>query len=157
RDPGAPIRGGRGTPHFPPASLSPSAPFLRLPQLNSGFGWTRSLRRPRRCGEDTGPDMTPKIARFLAERNPPTPCLVVDLDVTAHTSKRLKPPLPLAEIYYAVKANPAPEVLRLLEQLGSKFDTASIYEIEDALALGISAAKLSFGNTIKKEGDIARA
>src|SRR5215470_15611608 len=101
--------------------------------------------------------MTPKIARFLAERNPPTPCLVVDLDVIAHNYKRLKRALPLAEIYYAVKANPAPEVLRLLDQLGSRFDTASIYEIEDALALGISPAKLSFGNTIKKEGDIARA
>jgi ornithine decarboxylase len=101
--------------------------------------------------------MTPKIARFLAERNPPTPCLVVDLDVVAHNYKRLKRALPLAEIYYAVKANPAPEILRLLDQLGSKFDTASIYEIEDALALGISPAKLSFGNTIKKESDIARA
>ncbi len=101
--------------------------------------------------------MTPKIARFLAERNPPTPCLVVDLDVIGHNYKRLRRALPLAEIYYAVKANPAPEVLRLLESLGSKFDTASIYEIEDALALGISPAKLSFGNTIKKEADIARA
>ncbi len=101
--------------------------------------------------------MTPKIARFIAERNLPSPCLVVDLDVIAHNFKRLKKALPLTEIYYAVKANPAPEVLRLLDQLGSKFDTASIYEIEDALALGISASKLSFGNTIKKEGDIARA
>jgi len=101
--------------------------------------------------------MTPKIARFLAERNPPTPCLVVDLDVIAHNYKRLKRALPLAELYYAVKANPAAEVLRLLDQLGSRFDTASIYEIEDALALGISPAKLSFGNTIKKEADIARA
>ncbi len=27
--------------------------------------------------------MTPKIARFLAEQKPPTPCLVVDLDVIA--------------------------------------------------------------------------
>ncbi len=101
--------------------------------------------------------MTPKIARFIAERNLPSPCLVVDLDVIAHNFKRLKKALPLAEIYYAVKANPAPEVLRLLDSLGSKFDTASIYEIEDALSLGISASKLSFGNTIKKEGDIARA
>ncbi|MBL8835552.1 MAG: type III PLP-dependent enzyme [Alphaproteobacteria bacterium] len=101
--------------------------------------------------------MTPKIARFIAERNLPSPCLVVDLDVIANNFKRLKKALPLAEIYYAVKANPAPEVLRLLDQLGSKFDTASIYEIEDALSLGISASKLSFGNTIKKEGDIARA
>lgn len=101
--------------------------------------------------------MTIKIERFLAERNPPSPCLVVDLDVIAANYKRLRKAVPLAEIYYAVKANPANEVLRLLDQLGSRFDTASIYEIEECLALGIAPEKLSFGNTIKKEADIARA
>ncbi len=101
--------------------------------------------------------MTPKIARFLAEHNPPTPCLVVDLDVIAHNYKRLKKALPLAQIFYAVKANPAPEILRVLDSLGSNFDTASIYEIEDCLALGISADRLSFGSTIKKEDHIRRA
>ena len=102
--------------------------------------------------------MTPKIQRFLRENEGlGTPFLVVDLDVIAHNFKRLRKALPLAEIYYAVKANPAPEIIRLLAGLGSKFDTASIYEIEDALALGVKAADLSFGNTIKKEADIARA
>src|SRR5258708_7777959 len=41
------------------------------------------------------PMMTPKIARFLAEQNPPTPCLVVDLDVIAHNFKRLRKAMPL--------------------------------------------------------------
>jgi ornithine decarboxylase len=101
--------------------------------------------------------MTPKIARFLAENNPPSPCLVVDLDVIAHNFKRLRKALPLVNIFYAVKANPAPEILRVLEGLGSNFDAASIYEIEECIALGIAPTKISFGNTIKKEGDIARA
>ena len=101
--------------------------------------------------------MTPKIARFLAEKNPPTPCLVVDLDVIAHNYKRLKKAMPLVQVYYAVKANPASEVLQVLDGLGSSFDAASIYEIEQCLALGIAPARLSFGNTIKKEGDIAAA
>ena len=101
--------------------------------------------------------MTPKIARFLAENNPPSPCLVVDLDVIAHNYKRLAKAMPLASIYYAVKANPAPEIIKLLARLGSSFDTASIYEVEDCLGLGISADRISFGNTIKKEADIARA
>ncbi|MBI3496231.1 MAG: type III PLP-dependent enzyme [Proteobacteria bacterium] len=101
--------------------------------------------------------MTPKIARFLAEQNPPSPCLVVDLDVIAHNFKRLHKALPLAQIYYAVKANPAAEILRVLEGLGSNFDAASIYEIEQCMALGIGAQRLSFGSTIKKEPDIAAA
>jgi ornithine decarboxylase len=60
-------------------------------------------------------------------------------------------------VFYAVKANPAPEVLSLLAGLGSCFDTASIPEIEMALAAGAAADRISYGNTIKKERDIARA
>jgi ornithine decarboxylase len=101
--------------------------------------------------------MTPKIARFLAEQKPQTPCLVVDLDVIAHNYKRLQKAMPLAAIYYAVKANPAPEIIKLLAKLGSNFDTASIYEIEDCLGMGIAPDRISFGNTVKKQSDIARA
>jgi ornithine decarboxylase len=101
--------------------------------------------------------MTPKIARFLAGESPPTPFLVVDLDIIAHNFKKLRKAVPLADIYYAVKANPAPEVLRVLDGLGSNFDTASIFEIDQCLTLGIAPERLSFGNTIKKEADIAAA
>ncbi|MGQ0664881.1 MAG: type III PLP-dependent enzyme [Pseudomonadota bacterium] len=101
--------------------------------------------------------MTPKITRFLSEHNPPTPCLIVDLDVIAHNYKRLRKALPLVQIYYAVKANPAPEILRVLDGLGSCFDAASIYEVEQCLALGIAVGRMSFGSTIKKEADIATA
>lgn len=101
--------------------------------------------------------MTEKIDRFLAAERPDTPCLVVDLDVVADNYRALKDAMPLAEIYYAVKANPAPEVIRTLDGLGSRFDSASIYEVEDCLGLGVAADRLSFGSTIKKEADIARA
>jgi ornithine decarboxylase len=60
-------------------------------------------------------------------------------------------------VFYAVKANPAPEVLDLLAKLGSCFDTASVVEIEQVLATGCPPERISFGNTIKKERDIARA
>ncbi len=60
-------------------------------------------------------------------------------------------------IFYAVKANPAPEILKLLASLGSCFDTASVPEIEMALAAGATPERISFGNTIKKERDIAKA
>ncbi len=65
--------------------------------------------------------------------------------------------LPDSRIYYAVKANPAPEILRLLAAMGSSFDTASVAEVEMAMDAGAPADRISFGNTIKKERDIARA
>ena len=101
--------------------------------------------------------MTERIARFLAENRPETPCLVVDLDVIAEAYDVLRWYLPLARIYYAVKANPAPQIVAMLDRKGANFDVASRGEIELCLASGIAADRLSFGNTIKKEKDIAFA
>ncbi len=101
--------------------------------------------------------MTAKIARYFADRRPATPCLVVDLDVVEENFKNLRKALPDSAIYYAVKANPAPEILALLARLGSSFDTASVAEIDMVLAAGATADRISYGNTIKKEADIAAA
>ena len=99
---------------------------------------------------------TKKIRDFLAERRP-TPYLVVDLDVVADNYKKLRDAVPQAGIYYAIKANPAPEILDVLTKLGSSFDTASVNEIDMALRAGVSADRISYGNTIKKKDDIAAA
>src|SRR5579862_3930819 len=101
--------------------------------------------------------MTAKISRFLNERRPDNPLLVVDLDVVAHNYRSLRRYLPIAEVFYAVKANPAREILTLLTGLGSSFDTASRQEIEAVMAAGATAERISFGNTIKKQRDIAWA
>lgn len=98
-----------------------------------------------------------RILDFFKTRQPEGPCLVVDLDVVAGNFKAFRHALPDSHIYYAVKANPAPEVLRLLAGLGSNFDCASVAEIEMALDAGATPARISFGNTIKKERDVARA
>lgn len=100
---------------------------------------------------------TQRVLDFLATRRPSGPCLVVDLDVVADNFHAFEKALPESKIYYAVKANPAPEILRLLAGLGSSFDTASVAEIEMALDAGATPDRISFGNTIKKERDIARA
>jgi ornithine decarboxylase len=100
---------------------------------------------------------TQRVLDFLATRRPSGPCLVVDLDVVADNFHAFEKALPESKIYYAVKANPAPEILRMLAGLGSSFDTASVTEIEMALDAGATPDRISFGNTIKKERDIARA
>jgi ornithine decarboxylase len=101
--------------------------------------------------------MTERISRFLAEHSPETPCLVVDLDVIAEAYEALNWYLPLARIYYAVKANPAAEIVAMLESKGANFDVASRGEIELCLANNVPPERLSYGNTIKKEKDIAFA
>jgi ornithine decarboxylase len=101
--------------------------------------------------------MTQKIERFLEERRPATPCLVFDLDVVEENYQDMRRALPDAQIYYAVKANPAPEILSLLVALGSRFDTASVNEIKMVLAAGAKPEHISYGNTIKKQVDIATA
>jgi ornithine decarboxylase len=101
--------------------------------------------------------MTDRIQQFLADRRPPTPCLVIDLAVIEDNYRELRRSLPLARIYYAVKANPAPEIVGRLAEIGSSFDVASRGEIDLCLAAGVPAERLSFGNTIKKQCDIAYA
>jgi len=105
--------------------------------------------------------MTERIREFLRNRREEgkddRPCLVVDLDIVRDNYQAFAKALPDTRVFYAVKANPAPEVLALLAKLGSCFDTASIPEIEMVLAAGAPADRISYGNTIKKERDVARA
>ena len=104
--------------------------------------------------------MTERIRDFLRRRRDDGlddgPCLVVDLNVVRDNYKAFAKALPDSRVFYAVKANPAPELLSLLVSLGSCFDTASVAEIEMVLAAGASPDRISYGNTIKKERDIAR-
>jgi ornithine decarboxylase len=101
--------------------------------------------------------MTDRIRQFLRDRREDGPCVVLDLDVVRSNFNAFARALPDTRVFYAVKANPAPEILRLLAKLGSCFDTASVAEIEMALSAGATAERISFGNTIKKERDIYRA
>lgn len=86
-----------------------------------------------------------------------TPFIIINLDIIRRKYRELHEHFPHAHIYYAVKANPAKEVLELLRDLGSCFDIASIYELDRLLALGVAPERMSFGNTIKKSKDIRYA
>ena len=105
--------------------------------------------------------MTERIHEFLRRRRDEGlndgPCLVVDLGVVRDNFRAFAKALPDSRVFHAVKANPAPELLSLLVSLGSCFDAASVAEIELVLAAGATADRISYGNTIKKERDIARA
>ena len=101
--------------------------------------------------------MNPKIASFLRDHAPATPCLVVDVDRIEQNYRRLMAAMPLARVYYAVKANPAAPILDRLTGLGSSFDAASWEEIEACLAAGARPEHISYGNTVKKVSAIKAA
>jgi len=101
--------------------------------------------------------MTPKITAFLKEAEHDSPFLVIDLDVVQDRYSQLRTQFEAAEVLYAVKANPARPILKCLNDNGSSFDAASLVEIEECLAVGVEASRISYGNTLKKKRDIKKA
>lgn len=97
------------------------------------------------------------MLRHFADTTYEGPRLVVDLSWVEAAYRRLRDGLGDADIFYAMKANPHPRILERLRDLGCNFDVASRGEIDRCLGLGVSAERMSFGNTIKRESDIAYA
>jgi ornithine decarboxylase len=57
-----------------------------------------------------------------------TPVVVIDHDIIRRNFAKFKKHLPKVQAYYAVKANPAPEIVRTLYHAGASFDAASLPE-----------------------------
>lgn len=99
-------------------------------------------------------DSLSRAERFVLAHRFERPTLVIDTDVVARNFAALAQGLGRARIHYAVKANPAPDILSTLVASGSRFDAASRAEIEMCLAAGARPDDISFGNTVKKVSDI---
>ena len=103
--------------------------------------------------EDYYPRATFQRMKALADQQE-TPFVVIDKQTIADSYDQLVSCFPFAKVYYAVKANPATEITELLRDKGSSFDIASIYELDKVMKTGVSADRISYGNTIKKARDI---
>ena len=57
-----------------------------------------------------------------------TPVVVIDHEVIRRNYASFRRHLPKVQAYYAVKANPAPEIVRTLYEAGASFDVASLPE-----------------------------
>ncbi len=95
-----------------------------------------------------------RVETFLQTTHFDRPTLVIDAQAVARQYAALAAGLGRAHIHFAVKANPAREIIETLVNLGSGFDAASRAEIELCLSQGADAAHISFGNTIKRASDI---
>ncbi len=101
--------------------------------------------------------LTPKLEIAVRRPDAPCPAVFVDLDAVASAYGRLSAALPGVALHYAVKANPAPQILRRLVVEGASFDAASLPEIQACIAAGAAPASVCFGSTVKRVRDIARA
>ncbi len=98
-----------------------------------------------------------RVEAFIRSSQFDRPTLVIDTDLVARQYRALRAGLSRADIHFAVKANPAREIIETLVGLGSHFDAASRGEIELCLSQGAAPETISFGNTIKRASDIAFA
>ena len=98
-----------------------------------------------------------RLDAYVASREFDHPTLVIEVDRVAAQFHALKSGLGRAHVHYAVKANPAPEIIARLVTLGCHFDAASKGEIKLCLDEGAAPADISFGNTVKRASDIAWA
>lgn len=90
----------------------------------------------------------------LAERFG-TPLLVLSLDEIKKNYKVMKKYLPRIKVHYAIKANPHPEILRVMADMGSCFDVASDGEIRTLYDLGVEGGRMIYANPVKTGAGLA--
>ena len=83
-----------------------------------------------------------------------TPFMLIWRSVLEKQYLRFRKSLPEVTPYYAIKANPYPDVIKTFIKLGASFDVASAAEMKQVLNLGASPSKVIFANTIKSAEDI---
>lgn len=86
-----------------------------------------------------------------------TPFMLIRRSVLEKQYQRFRKCLPEVTPYYAIKANPHPDVIKAFIKMGSSFDVASAAEMKLVLSLGAPPSKVIFANTIKSNEDIAAA
>lgn len=86
-----------------------------------------------------------------------TPALFVDKKVIKQKYQEFCSQFGGAKICYALKANPHPGIVELLQELGCSFEISSQGELELLLQLGVSPQKVISSNPVKDQGFIRSA
>jgi len=97
-------------------------------------------------------------ASALVEQAGDTPLFVYSSDHLRQRAVDLRAAMPKRlAIHYAMKGNPYPPVLALMNALVDGFDVASGGELELALAAGVDAGRISFAGPGKRDRELERA
>jgi ornithine decarboxylase len=114
-------------------------------------------QKKRRRQVRAGRKIPARVIRAAEDQWLATPFLVMDTRIVRKRFAKFTAAMPDVQVYYAVKANPAPEVLQVINDLGGRFDIASPAELGDAILAGAKPRHLSYANTVRKPADIAGA
>lgn len=87
------------------------------------------------------------VERLAAEYG--SPLLVLSLEQVKKNYELLKKHMPRVQVHYAIKANPHPEILRVMKEMGSCFDVASDGEIRTLHDMGVEGERLIYANPVK--------
>lgn len=83
-----------------------------------------------------------------------SPLLVLSLKQIEANYMCLKTYMPRARVFYAIKANPHPEILKTMIKIGSSFDVASDGEIRTLHDMGVEGERLIYANPVKTTGGL---
>ena len=92
-----------------------------------------------------------------AHKKHKTPFLLIRKSALTKQYDLFQKHLPNVGIYYAIKANPHPDVIKHFIDLGASFDVASANEMQQVLNLGASPERIIFANPVKSAEDIQLA
>ena len=98
---------------------------------------------------DTKLDTFDIINQYLEKKKGEQSFILVDLGDIIRQYVKWKKFLPKITPYYAIKCNPCPIIIELLNKLGCHFDCASQQEILIAINLGVNPKKIIFANPCK--------
>lgn len=86
---------------------------------------------------------------FLETLSHKTPFFLFSKKRIAYNLKQFKKFFPRANIYYAMKANSEPEVLKTVLENGGSFEVASKYELDMLKAIEVPPEKIVYGSSVK--------
>jgi ornithine decarboxylase len=98
---------------------------------------------------DTNSDMLDIINQYLEKKKGEQSFILVDLGDVIRQFYKWTKHLPRVTPYYAIKCNPCPIIIELLNKLGCCFDCASQQEILKTINLGIDPKNIIFANPCK--------
>lgn len=98
---------------------------------------------------DTHLDMLDIINQYLEKKKGDDSFILIDLGDVIRQFSKWQQNLPRVQPFYAIKCNPCPIIIELLNKLGCSFDCASKGEILKTINLGIDPKNIIFANPCK--------
>ncbi len=92
---------------------------------------------------------TVRMDTLLRDPNLVTPAVVLDFDIISQTYDNFVKTFHGGQLFYAMKANSTPDVIRLVVEKGGGLEIASLAELERSLEAGASGQQIICSNPIK--------